>query len=74
MYADVSPERPASMSPIAQRTQPTTDPQAEGAEGGYLIQNLEGMPGGFQTTPGWQMSRWRIRDIWWECLVASTDS
>ena len=43
MYADVSPERPAGMSPIARRTQLVVDPQAEGAEGGGLIQNLEGI-------------------------------
>ena len=42
MYADVGPERPADMSPIARRTLPAPDPQAEGAEGGELIQNLEG--------------------------------
>ena len=34
------------MSPIAQRTQPTADPQVEGAEGGELIQNLEGIARG----------------------------
>ena len=34
MYADVGPERPADMSPIARRTLPAPDPQAEGAEGG----------------------------------------
>ena len=41
MHADVGPERPAGMSPIARRTLPAPDPQAEGAEGGELIQNLE---------------------------------
>jgi len=46
MYADVGPKRPASMSPIARRTLPTPDPQAEGAEGGELIQNLEGIARG----------------------------
>ena len=46
MYADVSPERPVGMSPIAWRTQPTADPQVEGAEGGELIQNLEGIAQG----------------------------
>ena len=46
MYADVGPERPAGMSPIARRTLPTPDPQAEGAEGGELIQNLEGIARG----------------------------
>ena len=46
MYANVSPERPAGMSPIARRTQPAADPQAEGAEGGELIQNLEGIARG----------------------------
>ena len=46
MYADVGPERPAGMSPIARRTQPAIDPQAEGAEGGELIQNLEGIARG----------------------------
>ena len=34
------------MSPISRRTQPTADPQAEGAEGGELIQNLEGISRG----------------------------
>ena len=46
MYADVGPERPAGMSPIARRTLPAPDPQAEGAEGGELIQNLEGIAQG----------------------------
>ena len=46
MYADVGPERPAGMSPIARRTQPAADAQAEGAEGGELIQNLEGIARG----------------------------
>ena len=45
-YADVDPERPAGMSPIVRRTLPTPDPQAEGAEGGELIQNLEGIARG----------------------------
>ena len=48
MYADVGPERPAGMSPIARRTLPAPDPQAEGAEGGELIQNLEGIARGIQ--------------------------
>ena len=43
MYADVGPERPAGMSPIARRTLLAPDPQAEGAEGGELIQNIEGI-------------------------------
>ena len=34
MYADMGPERLAGMSPIAQRTLPAPEPQAEGAEGG----------------------------------------
>ena len=46
MYADVGPERPAGISPISRRTQPAADPQAEGAEGGELIQNLEGIAQG----------------------------
>ena len=46
MHADVIPERPIDMSPIARRTQPVADPQAEGAEGGELIQNLEGITQG----------------------------
>ena len=46
MYAYVGPERPAGMSPISRRTQPTADPQAEGVEGGELIQNLEGIARG----------------------------
>ena len=46
MYADMGPERPANMSPIARRTLPAPDPQAEGAEGGELIQNLEGISRG----------------------------
>ena len=46
MYVDVGPERPAGMSPIAWRTQPAADPQAEGAEGGELVQNLEGIARG----------------------------
>ena len=46
MYADVGPERPAGMSPIAWRTLPAPDPQAEGAEGGELIQNIEGIARG----------------------------
>ena len=43
MYVDVGPERLAGMSPIAWRTKLAVDPQAEGAEGGELIQNLEGI-------------------------------
>ena len=43
VYVDVGPERPAGMSPIARRTPLAHDPQAEGAEGGELIQNLEGI-------------------------------
>ena len=46
MYVDVSPERPAGMSPIARRTQPPANPQAKGAEGGELMQNLEGIARG----------------------------
>ena len=46
MYADVGPERPAGMSPIARRTLPALDHQAKGAEGGELIQNLEGITRG----------------------------
>ena len=46
MYADVGPERPAGMSPIAQRTPLAYDPQAEGGEGSELIQNLEGIAWG----------------------------
>ena len=46
MYVDVGPERPAGMSSIAWRTQSAVDPQAEGAEGGELIQNLEGIARG----------------------------
>ena len=42
VYADVSPERRAGMSPISRRTQPVADPQAVGTEGEELIQNLEG--------------------------------
>ena len=34
------------MSPIAYRTQLVADPQAEGAEGEELIQNLEGIAQG----------------------------
>lgn len=34
------------MSPISQRIQPAADPQEEGAEGGELIQNLEGIARG----------------------------
>ena len=46
MYADMGLERPASMSPIAWRNLPAPDPQAEGAERGELIPNLEGIAGG----------------------------
>ena len=46
MYADVGQERPADMSPIARRTLPAPNPQAEGAERGELIQNLEGIARG----------------------------
>ena len=46
MHADVGLERPTGMSPITWRTLPTLDPQAEGAEGGELIQNLEGITRG----------------------------
>ena len=46
MYADVGPERPASMSPISRRTEPAAHPQVEGAEGGEVIQNLEGITQG----------------------------
>ena len=46
MYADVGPKRPAGMSPNARRTPLAYDPQAEGAEGGELIQNLEGIARG----------------------------
>ena len=45
-YADVGPKRPAGMSPIAWRTHVEHDPQAEGGEGGELIQNLEGIAWG----------------------------
>ena len=34
------------MSPIARRTHVAHDPQAEGGEGGELIQNLEGIARG----------------------------
>ena len=34
------------MSPIARRTHADHDPQAEGGEGGELIQNLEGIAQG----------------------------
>ena len=46
MHAYVGLERPTSMSPISRRTQPVADPQAEGVEGGELIQNLEGIARG----------------------------
>jgi len=34
------------MSPIARRNQPVANPHEEGAEGGELIQNLEGIARG----------------------------
>ena len=34
------------MSPISRRNHPIADPQAEGAEGGELVQNLEGIAQG----------------------------
>ena len=37
MSADIGPERPAGMSPIARRTQPAADSQVKGVEGGELI-------------------------------------
>ena len=46
MYADVSPERPAGMSPIGRRTLLAYDPQGEGGEGDALVQNLEGIARG----------------------------
>ena len=46
MYANVGPERPAGMSPIARRTPLAYDPQAEVAKGEELIQNLEGIARG----------------------------
>ena len=46
VYADVGPERPAGLSPIARRVQPTADPQIEGAAGEELVQNLEGLTRG----------------------------
>ena len=46
MYADVGLERPASMSLISWRTHPAADPQAEGVEGGELVQNLKGIARG----------------------------
>ena len=42
-YANVGPERPTEMSPITRRTQLAVDPHEEGAEGGELVQNLEGI-------------------------------
>jgi len=41
VYADIGPERPAGLSPIARRVQPAADPQLEGAVGEELVQNLE---------------------------------
>ena len=46
MYADVGPERPAGMFPIARRTPLAHDPHAEGGEGSELVQNLEGITRG----------------------------
>ena len=46
VYVDVGLERTAGMSPIAWRTHVDHDPQAEGGEGGELIQNLEGIARG----------------------------
>ena len=46
VYADVGPERPAGMSPIAWRTPLAYDPQGEGGEGNELVQNLEGIAHG----------------------------
>ena len=46
VHADVGQERPAGMSPIARRTHADHDPQAEGGDGGELIQNLEGIARG----------------------------
>ena len=43
MYADVSPERPVDMSPVARRAARDLNPQREGGEGEELIQNLEGI-------------------------------
>ena len=42
MDADVGPERPAGMSPIARRTPRDFDPQGEGIDE-ELVQNLEGI-------------------------------
>lgn len=46
MYADVGPERPVGMSPIARRTQLAVNPHEEGTKGGELVQNLEGIARG----------------------------
>ena len=46
MYADVGAERPADLSHIARRAQPTADPQVEGGAGDELLQNLEALTRG----------------------------
>ena len=46
MYADVGAERPADLSRIAWRVQPTADPQVEGGVGDELVQNLEALTRG----------------------------
>ena len=56
IYADVGPERPAGLSPTARRDQPAADPQARGAVGEELVQNLEGLTQGI---PGYA----RLADV-----------
>ena len=43
VYADVGPERPAVLSPVARRGQLAADPQAGGTVREELVQNLEGL-------------------------------
>ena len=44
--ADVGPERPTSMSPIARRIPHNFDPQGEGGEEDEIVRNLEGITRG----------------------------
>ena len=46
MFADVGPERPAGMSPIARRIPHDFDPQGEGDEEDEIVRNLEGVTRG----------------------------
>ena len=75
--ADVGPERPTGMSPIAKCVARPVDaviPYKEGSDNEEEIaRNLEGLTRGIQSMLRWEIFLGSTRDTQWEYRIRSTD-